>query len=91
MAIEDSVKLGADVINMSIAKHWVSDVDDAVAPIQAASEAGTLVVIAAANAGLAYDSHGGTSNDLGQYFNAVDSGSVGSDSPSRLRFRRINR
>jgi hypothetical protein len=82
MAIEDSVKLGADVINMSIAKHCgFSDVDDAVArAIQAASEAGTLVVIGAANAGLAYDSHGGTSNDLGQYINAVDSGSVGSDS-----------
>ena len=82
MAIQDSVKLGADVINMSIGLPCgFSNVDNAlVRAIQAASEAGTLVVISAANAGLAYDSYGGTFNDLGQYINAVDSGSVGSDS-----------
>jgi subtilisin family serine protease len=82
MAIEDSVKLGADVINMSLGSpSGFSNVDNAVArAIQAASAAGTLVVISAGNDGLAYDSYGETWNDLGEYFNAADSGSVGSHS-----------
>ncbi|MFY9396438.1 MAG: S8 family serine peptidase [Saccharofermentanales bacterium] len=82
MAIEDSVKLGADVINMSLGSpSGFSNVDNAVArAIQAASKAGTLVVISAGNDGLAYDSYGYTWNDLGEYFNAADSGSVGSHS-----------
>lgn len=82
MAIQDSVKLGADVINMSLGSpSGFSNVNNATArAIQAASEAGTLVVISAGNEGLAYDPSGGTTNVLGQLILGVDSGAVGASS-----------
>ena len=82
MAIQDSVKLGADVINMSLGSpSGFSNVNNATArAIQAASEAGTLVVISAGNEGLAYDPNGKTTNVLGQIIPGADSGAVGASS-----------
>jgi len=51
-AIEDSVKLGADVINMSIGSDYSAEADDPEqVAIKAASKHGVLNVIAAGNAG----------------------------------------
>ncbi len=84
MAIQDSVKLGADVINMSLGSpSGFSNVNNATArAIQAASEAGTLVVISAGNEGLAYASspNNMTTNVLGQIIRGADSGAVGASS-----------
>ncbi len=106
MAIQDSVKLGADVINMSLGSSCgFSDEDSVFARgVQAASDAGTLLVISAGNDGLAYDPNGETLNLLGAYadflnrfgimpnLNMADSGSVGSSStlPSALSVASVN-
>ena len=54
MAIQDSVKLGADVINMSLGSSCGFSDEDSVFSrgVQAASDAGTLLVISAGNYGL---------------------------------------
>lgn len=85
MAIQDSVKLGADIINMSLGSpSGFSDADNAFSRgVAQATDAGTLLVMSAGNEGLAYDSSGSTSNELDwldKYFGGPgmpDSGSVG--------------
>lgn len=90
LAIRDSVKLGADVINMSLGSpagfsREPGAFDDTV---KEATDAGTLVVISAGNDGLAYDDQGYDYNLL----NLPDSGIVGADSthPDALSVASVN-
>ncbi len=81
MAIEDSVKLGADVINMSLGSPGgFSDFENGYSrAVRKATEAGCVVVIAAGNEGLSTSLGGITKNDYGK----ADSGIVGH--PSTVR------
>ncbi|WP_308663122.1 S8 family serine peptidase [uncultured Actinobaculum sp.] len=77
-AIEDSVKLGADVMNLSLGSangHYETSTGTAVA-VQKAREAGVYVVMAAGNDGLNYSPGGGIDDVLGM----IDDGTVGSPS-----------
>ena len=75
-AIEDSVKLGADIINMSLGSpNGLNDPSDGVGKaIAKAREAGVLVVVAAGNSGLNTALNGDTKDALGVW----DDGSLGS-------------
>lgn len=87
-AIEDSVKLGADIINLSLgSSSGFTQSDNALTrAITAATDAGTLLVFAAGNDGLAYDANGATFNQVGteadayDVLNPLDSGVVSSNS-----------
>ncbi|XCB29339.1 S8 family serine peptidase [Arcanobacterium hippocoleae] len=75
-AIEDSVKLGADVINMSLGStNGITDISDgSYRAIEKAREAGVLVVISAGNDGKNFDLKGGLADVQGYY----DDGTIGS-------------
>lgn len=77
-ALEDSVKLGADVINMSLGSMGgFADEEDAyVRAVRNAVQAGTIVVVAAGNEGIAQDSSGTRIREL----DSLDLATVGSPS-----------
>lgn len=77
-ALEDSVKLGADVINMSLGSMGgFSDVEDAYTQaVQNAVKSGVVVVVAAGNEGIAQDPVGTRLNALDE----IDLATVGSPS-----------
>lgn len=73
-AVEDSVKLGADVINLSLGSpSGFSDTDNAYSrTVARAIKAGAVVVIAAGNSGIALDPQGGiTVGDEGNMTNGM--------------------
>lgn len=74
-AIEDSVKMGADVINMSLGStNGVRDASDGMArAIEKAREAGVVSVIAAGNEGLNFSADGTTDDQIG----VIDDGTLG--------------
>lgn len=74
-AIEDSVKLGADIINMSLGSaNGQRDASDGMArAVRAARDAGVISVIAAGNEGLNF-SPDGTTDDA---FGILDDGTLG--------------
>lgn len=77
-AIQDSVKLDADVINMSLGSPGgFYDVNDAYArAIKGATDAGIVVAVSAGNEGLSADPAGTTNNA----YETADSGVLGSPS-----------
>lgn len=77
-AIEDSVKHGADVINMSLgSSNGFSGSDFGMQKaIRTATDAGTFVVVSAGNAGLVSSASGGTDDNYG----TLDDGTVGGPS-----------
>lgn len=79
-AIEDSVKLGADVINMSLGSDcgFTDPTDPENVAIEKATKAGTLCVISAGNAGLASSSN--SSSVPQKYYNIKDDSTIGSPS-----------
>lgn len=84
LAIEDSVKLGADVINMSLGSDngFADENDPELLAIRRAQEAGVIVVVSAGNAALATTANGTTQtpvNTLG----LTDNGVVGSPSTTK--------
>lgn len=76
LAIEDAVKLGADVINLSLGS--VNGQNDpsagAFRAIAKASEAGVLTVVAAGNSGLNFSEN----DDIGDIFGRYDDGTISS-------------
>lgn len=101
VAIEDSVKMGADIVNLSLGSpNGFSELDNSLSRgIAAATDAGALLVMAAGNEGLSYDPQGGASNMtgligglLGGEISGVDSGSVGAYSvhPDALSVASVN-
>ena len=84
-AIEDAVKLQADVINMSLGSSggfFETDTPYAKA-VRAATDSGCLVVISAGNEGMSSDTQGADNNILGLYSDegiGRDTGIVGSPS-----------
>ncbi|OYN92666.1 S8 family serine peptidase [Parenemella sanctibonifatiensis] len=79
-AIEESVRRGADVINLSLGSPGGTDIDvqGEARAIRNAQAAGTQVVVAAGNEGLFSDPLGETTNMLGQ----LDNATVGSPATS---------
>lgn len=79
-AIEDSVKLGADVINMSLGSTaGFSDPDDPEnQAVQRATDAGVICVISAGNEGTSTESS--SSSQPSNYFGTKDTSTVGSPS-----------
>lgn len=75
-AIEDSVKLGADVINMSLgSSNGQKNASDGMSrAIQTARQAGVITVVAAGNEGLNFSPDGTTDDAFGLF----DDGTVGS-------------
>ena len=76
-AIEDSVKLGADVINMSLGSvsGTVDSNDPSQVAIKKAADAGVLTVISAGNSGVSTSA--GTSTDPQNLFDTKDTSTVG--------------
>lgn len=72
-AIEDSVKLGADVINMSLGSdNGFSGTSNATSlALKKAREAGVLPVVSAGNSGLSFSTSGGTDDALGKWDDAT--------------------
>ncbi|MDP9801294.1 lactocepin [Arcanobacterium wilhelmae] len=83
-AIEQSVKLKADVINMSLGSPNGNRnaSDGAYRAIQAARDAGVMVVVAAGNEGLNFDQAGELGDSRGQ----LDDGTLGSPASSTAAF-----
>lgn len=84
LAIEDSVKMGADIINMSLGADngFADEKDPEHLAIRRAQEAGVLVVVSAGNAAMSTtvnDSQRIPTNDL----NLLDNGAIGSPSTSK--------
>lgn len=79
-AIEDSVKMGADVINLSLGSpNGIDDYSDGVfAALEAARAQGVLAVMSAGNEGQNFSLDGGPDDLLGRF----DDGTVGSPSLS---------
>lgn len=77
-AVEDSVKLGADILNLSLGggPGFYDDVDYLQKALAYAEENGVLVCVAAGNEGSASSDMGTNSNDWG----VVDTGAVSSPS-----------
>lgn len=77
-AIEDSVKLGADVINMSIGSDNGLDSTSSIAALalMKARKAGVLPVVSAGNSGLNFSNSGGLDDVFGKW----DDGTLGSPS-----------
>ena len=77
-AIEDSVKLGADVINMSIGSDNGLDSTSSIAALalMKARKAGVLPVVSAGNSGLNFSKTGGVDDEFGKW----DDGTLGSPS-----------
>lgn len=75
-AIEDSVKMGADVINMSLGSpNQVKDSSDGASrAMDLARKSGVMVVVAAGNEGLNFSQKGDPTDTLGYY----DDGTAGS-------------
>lgn len=72
-AIEDSVKLHADVINMSLGSdNGFGGTSNATSlALKKAREAGVLPVISAGNSGLSFSTSGGTNDALGKWDDAT--------------------
>ncbi len=66
-AVEDSVKLGADIINLSLGNNpgFYNDVNYLERALEYAEEKGVLCCVAAGNDGLSSSFLGGTTNDWG--------------------------
>lgn len=85
-AIEDSAKIGADVLNMSLGSSagFQSTEDPEVAAVQNATEAGTAAVISAGNAGTTNSLEDGTNVDhFGGDTSISDSATVGTPGTTR--------
>ena len=83
-AIEDSVRLGADVINLSLGStngHYDSSTGAAQA-LEKAREAGVVNVVAAGNEGLNYSPTGGTDDAVGVF----DDGTLGNPGTDAAAF-----